>query len=83
MIQNIRQKFSMELPTSFILIELFIDIPFLAVGCGVWTKKRQDKQWKKHIWEYVVHTKQGPNYMIKSRWWVTIGLQGYKIASIM
>jgi len=83
MIQNIRQKFNVELPTSFISIGLFIDVPFSAFGYRVWTKKRQDKKWKKHIEEYVVHTQQGPNCMIESRGWVTSGLQWYRTASII
>jgi len=83
MIQNIRQKFNVELPTSFISIGLFIDVPFSAFGYRVWTKKRQDKQWKKHIEEYVVHTQQGPNWMIESRGWVISGLQCYRTTSII
>ena len=82
-IQGIRQKSNEELPTSFTSTGLFIGVPFLAFGYDAWETKKQDKQWRKHTQEYAEHTKQGPNCMIESRWWVTTGLPWCKTALTM
>ena len=80
MIQGMGQKSNEELPASFISMGLFIGVPSLAFGYDAWETKKQDKQWRKHTQEYAEHTKQGPNYMIESRGWVTTGLPWCKTA---
>lgn len=40
---------------------------------GVLTKKKLNKQWRKHILAHVEHTNQGLNFIFASKEWATTG----------
>jgi len=52
-IKSIRRIFNIELPTSFISMGLFIDVPFSAFGCNVWKRRGKTNNGRstfKRVW---------------------------------